>query len=127
MSSDYRRPGRSILNLVRQWRIILFEMEFVETSVFTAQVQSLLTDDEYRTLQKTLIENPRATGGIRKIRTPFAARGKRGGARVIYFIVHEEQIGLLFMYAKNLQADLSPAQKKTLTLVVKQWQVKRNS
>jgi hypothetical protein len=31
------------------------------------------------------------------------------------------------MYAKNLQADLSPAQKKTLTLVVKQWQAKRNS
>jgi hypothetical protein len=28
------------------------KMEFVETSVFTAQVQSLLTDDEYRMLQK---------------------------------------------------------------------------
>jgi hypothetical protein len=109
------------------------KMEFVETSVFTAQVQSLLTDDEYRMLQKTLIENPRAgsvirgTGGIRKVRTPLAARGKRGGARVIYFVVHEDQIGLLFMYAKNLQADLSPTQKKTLTLVVKQWQAKRNS
>ena len=59
-------------------------------------------------LQKTLIENPRAgsvirgTGGIRKVRTSLAARGKRGGARVIYLIVYEDQIGLLFVYAKNL-------------------------
>jgi hypothetical protein len=49
-------------------------MVFVETSVFTRQVQELLTDDEYRGLQKVLVSHPDAgtlivgSGGLRKVR-----------------------------------------------------------
>jgi hypothetical protein len=48
------------------------------------------------------------TGGVRKLRWGLEGRGKRGGARVIYFY-HSADIPLfaLTAYAKNERADLS--------------------
>ena len=65
-------------------------MVIVETSVFTRQVQTLLSDDEYRELQAVLVARPGlgpvipGSGGIRKVRWAARGQGKRGGARVIY-------------------------------------------
>ena len=64
-------------------------MEFVETPTFTRLITALLTDDEYRELQNTLLADPergaivRDGGGIRKMR--FAAQGRRksGGVRTL--------------------------------------------
>jgi hypothetical protein len=61
-----------------------------------------------------LAHNPAAgeviqgTGGVRKLRWGLVGRGKRGGARVIYFC-HSADIPLfaLTAYAKNERADLS--------------------
>jgi len=61
-----------------------------------------------------LAHNPTAgelvpgTGGVRKLRWALEGRGKRGGARVIYFY-HSADIPLfaLTAYAKNERADLS--------------------
>jgi len=66
-------------------------MVIVETSIFTRQVQDLLSDDEYRSLQITLAKRPEVgaliegSGGLRKVRWALAGRGKRGGVRVIYY------------------------------------------
>ena len=66
-------------------------MIFIETPIFTADVQALLSDEEYARLQDYLVGHPDAgdvivgTGGLRKIRWTSAGRGKRGGSRVIYF------------------------------------------
>jgi hypothetical protein len=48
------------------------------------------------------------TGGVRKLRWGLDERGKRGGARVIYFYhsIHTPLFALT-AYAKNEQADLS--------------------
>jgi hypothetical protein len=48
------------------------------------------------------------TGGVRKLRWALQGRGKRGGARVIYFY-HGSDIPLfaLAAYAKNEKSDLS--------------------
>ena len=96
-------------------------MIFIETSIFTRQVQELLTDDEYRELQKALVIRPGAgslivgSGGLRKIRWAKQGRGKRGGVRVIYYwAVSQEQILMLFMYPKGERDDLTPAQVKLL-------------
>jgi hypothetical protein len=49
-------------------------MVIIETSVFTRRVTALLSDDEYRELQATLVEHPKAgpvipgSCGIRKIK-----------------------------------------------------------
>ncbi|WP_246302153.1 type II toxin-antitoxin system RelE/ParE family toxin [Achromobacter anxifer] len=66
-------------------------MVFVETSVFTRQITSLLTDDGYRDLQQMLLEDPACGnvipggGGIRKVRYARPGTGKSGGLRVIYY------------------------------------------
>lgn len=58
-------------------------MIFIETSVFTRQVQELLTDEEYAVFQSALAANPEAgdviegTGGLRKVRVAASGRGKR--------------------------------------------------
>lgn len=60
-------------------------MQFVETSIFTRQVVSLLTDDEYSQLQIALVAHPEIgsiiphSGGLRKVRWSMSGRGKRGG------------------------------------------------
>ena len=70
---------------------MLDAMELVETPVFTRQVSSEFSEDEYRLLQLHLIQRPDAgdtipgSGGLRKLRWRLPSRGKRGGARVIYF------------------------------------------
>jgi hypothetical protein len=76
---------------------------------FTKLVQQYLTDDEYATLQQSLIVNPQAgdvipgSGGVRKLRWSVAGRGKRGGIRVIYFLrLRQGEIWMLTLYAKNV-------------------------
>jgi len=100
-------------------------MQFIETSVFTRQVITLLTDDEYRQLQIALASRPTAgviiqrSGGLRKIRWSMGERGKRGGVRVIYYwVVAQDQILMLFIYPKNDQDDLTPRQLKILREIV---------
>src|ERR1035437_8607549 len=61
-----------------------------------------------------LADNPTAgdlipgTGGVRKLRWALEGRGKRGGARVVYFY-HDPDVPIfaLTAYAKNERADLS--------------------
>jgi len=102
-------------------------VELIETSIFTRQITALLSDDEYGTLQSSLAANPglgaliKGGGGIRKIRVPASGRGKRGGARIIYYwAVRKEVILLLYAYAKNATSDLSPQQTARLSRLVKE-------
>lgn len=49
------------------------------------------------------------------------SRGKRGGARVIYYwAVRKDLILLLYAYPKNVSADLTPKQVAQLAKVVKE-------
>ena len=100
-------------------------LHLIETTVFTRQVQSMLSPEEYRALQLSLIARPdagpiiRGTGGLRKLRWRLLGRGKRGGIRVIYYWrVVPEQILLIYLYPKNVQANLTPAQLRALRRLV---------
>jgi len=102
-------------------------MVIIETSVFTKQVTKLLTDDEYRELQFVLIQHPDAgqliigSGGLRKLRWQIRGRGKRGGARIIYYWeVSEDQLLMLMIYPKSKQTDLTPAQLRILKQIVEE-------
>jgi mRNA-degrading endonuclease RelE of RelBE toxin-antitoxin system len=102
-------------------------MIFIETSIFTRQVLDLLTDEEYRELQKVLVNRPDAgslivgSGGLRKIRWAKQGRGKRGGMRVIYYwAVSSEQILMLFVYSKGERDALTPIQIKMLKQIVEE-------
>lgn len=100
-------------------------MQIKETPVFTRRLPDVMDDDEYAFLQIALVTNPQlgvvipGTGGIRKVRWAGSGRGKRGGARVIYFAaLADGQILMLYVYAKNDRGDLSEAQKGALRAVV---------
>ena len=63
------------------------------------------------------------TGGLRKVRMPDPARnkGKRGGARVIYFWrVAESQIFLIYGYVKSKSENLSAEQVAYLSRLTKE-------
>ena len=99
-------------------------MLFIETPYFTRFCEEHCDDDDLRGLQKLLLERPEAgdriigTKGLRKLRWALSGRGKRGGARVIYYWRNaEDRIYLLYAYAKNAQSDLTEAQRKLLV----QW------
>lgn len=86
----------------------------VETPEFLSATRKLMTDDERALLVDYLAYNPTSgdlvpgTGGVRKLRWGLEGRGKRGGARVVYF--HHDAgmpVFALTAYAKNERADLS--------------------
>jgi len=102
-------------------------MIFLETPVFTRQIRELVDDDRYRDLQALLVAHPDSgdliprSGGLRKIRIAASGRGKRGGARVIYYwVVAKSQIYMLLAYAKNAQEDLTEEQLKVLRTLMQE-------
>jgi hypothetical protein len=101
------------------------DMVIVETSIFTKKIQTLLDSEDYRELQITLVNRPSAgviipgSGGLRKVRWARSGSGKRGGVRVIYYwAVEENQLLMLFVFAKNEQDDLTPDQLRILRKVI---------
>ena len=115
-----------VLTAIRQWRIIE-AVELIETFTFTRQITGLLSDEDYGVFQSRLAANPglgaliKGGGGIRKIRVAVGSRGKRGGARVIYYwAVRRDLILLLYAYPKNVSSDLTQKQVAQLAKVVKE-------
>ncbi len=90
----------------------------VETPEFLSATRKLMDEDERAALVDYLARNPtegdviHGTGGVRKLRWGLEGRGKRGGARVIYFY---HNVGMpvfaLTAYAKNARSDLSQADR----------------
>ncbi len=102
-------------------------MEIIEAPIFTKRITDILSDDEYRELQWTLIANPLAGAvipgghGLRKLRWGVEGSGKSGGLRVIYYsLLKDEKIYLIFPYKKTEQEDLSKVQLKMLADYVKE-------
>ena len=80
-------------------------MRFIETPIFTKELQNFLTEENYHSLQLALLFRPeqgkiiRGSGGLRKIRWGTKGSGKRGGSK---------------------QEDLTKAQMKILSRLVKE-------
>jgi hypothetical protein len=93
----------------------------VETPEFLSATRKLMNDEERTLLVEYLAYNPTSgdlipgTGGVRKLRWGLEGRGKRGGARVIYFH-HSAGMPLfaLTAFAKNERADLSQQDLKDI-------------
>ena len=102
-------------------------MLFVETRVFTRELQGFMSDDNYRALQSALLLRPEAGpiipggSGLRKLRWGFVGTGKRGGLRVIYYWHKtEECVYMLLIYRKSRQEDLTQEQLRVLRKLVKE-------
>ncbi|MCD4532307.1 MULTISPECIES: hypothetical protein [Pseudomonas] len=103
-------------------------MIFIESPIFTEDLNALLSDETYREFQAYLAEHLTAgdviqgTNGLRKIRWAAKGKGKRGGVRVIYYhICAACQIRLILIYRKGIKDDLSAGEKKILSELNRGW------
>ena len=102
-------------------------MRFIETPVFTAAIRRHLGEEQYRQLQIALMLRPhqgpviQGSGGLRKVRWATTGSGKRGGLRVVYYWLPDEQvIYMVYAYAKSAQSDLTRAQIRQLGRLVRE-------
>ncbi len=92
-----------------------------ETGEFQRKARRLLKEVERDSLIWYLSEHPESgdlmeeAGGIRKFRWGMEGRGKRGGARVIYYY-HSDRMPLylLSIYGKNEKDNLTASEKRDL-------------
>ena len=77
-----------------------------ETDIFKRYASEVWTEAEREEFVTWIAANPEAgaiiagSGGCRKVRWATAGQGKRGGARVIYFLHTDEVVWLLIVYKK---------------------------
>lgn len=100
-------------------------MRVIHTTIYLRRVKKLFDAAQLAHVDQMLRESPEAgaviagTGGLRKLRIAFSGRGKRGGARVIYYYWQEGQSVYLFTaYAKNDQSDLTHADKRAFLEII---------
>ena len=93
-----------------------------ETPMFIKQAAKLFSVSEKKAVIDFLAANPYSgdlipsTGGVPKVRVPASGRGKRGGARVIYYVSNEDApIYALLVYAKNQSVNLTSKEAKDVS------------
>lgn len=106
------------LAYTRVWRRLI---TVVETQLFIRQAHDVWSDAEREEFVNFIARNPEAgavipeTGGVRKVRWARAGKGKRGGARIVYFYNDAERpLYLLMVYAKARQENLTADEKRTV-------------
>jgi hypothetical protein len=97
----------------------------IETAEYLKQAAKLFSEAERVAIVEFLSGNPEAgdviqgTGGLRKLRWKREGKGKRGGARIIYYYHNTTMpLALVYAYAKSAQEDLTPYEKKALTVMI---------
>jgi hypothetical protein len=97
----------------------------VETPSYLVDAERLFSTAERAAIVDRLAADPTCGvlipggGGIRKVRFGFGARGKSGGARIIYLFRGENvPVFLLAVFAKNEKANLSAAERNALGKMV---------
>jgi len=94
---------------------------FIEQPAFTRVLLELVDDDAYRKFQNELAANPekgplvKGSGGLRKARMALPARGKRGGARVLYLWFPRQGTFVFYViYTKGDMENVPRAQMKAI-------------
>lgn len=121
------RPAETQHTFAHPTPLAYIAVEFIETPIFSREIDRLLSESEYRRLQVALLLRPdrgdliRGSGGLRKLRWRTPGHGKRGGLRIIYYWVVPDQIYLLYAYPKSRRDDLTQAEIKTLKALMEDW------
>jgi len=91
-----------------------FMFTVIETPTFVRLADDCWNDEDRTDFITFIASNPEVgdvvpgSGGLRKVRWGRAGRGKRGGARVIYFNrLANGEIWLLLVYAKAVRENIS--------------------
>lgn len=91
----------------------------IETPTFQKQVADVWTEADRLDFISWIASSPEAgdvipgADGARKVRWAVPGKGKRGGARVIYFNLSDDEIVLLVaVYTKAERSNISPKEIK---------------
>lgn len=97
----------------------------VGTTAYLSDADRLFSPDARMAIVERLANDPTCgavipgSGGLRKVRFGFGARGKSGGGRIIYLFSGESlPVFILTVFAKNEKANLSPAERNALAKMV---------
>lgn len=102
------------------------DIKVVRTNLYLRQAKKLMRQAERDAAEQAVLASPDlwpiipGTGGARKARIPLEGRGKRGGARMIYY--WRNQAGVIYfmlVYAKATKENLNANEKKELTAFIK--------
>lgn len=93
----------------------------VETPTYLSKAQGLFDRSEMEEVVNTVAKDPecgelmQGTGGFRKFRVGRGAKGKRGGARVVYIYRSDRfPVFLITVFPKNEKENLSKAERNAL-------------
>ena len=96
-------------------------VKVVATTAYDRRARKLLTAEERATAELGIALAPDAwpvipgTGGARKARAARGGTGKRGGARIVYFLwVARTTVYMLDIYAKGAKENLTDDDKKEI-------------
>ncbi len=89
------------------------------TRHYEREAKRLLTELEIAAMEASIAADPEShpvvpgTGGVRKARWGRQGTGKRGGVRIVYYYwASDNEVYMLYVYAKNEQADMDAAGRK---------------
>jgi hypothetical protein len=98
----------------------------IETPEFVATTRKLMSDEDREELIGYQSCNPTAgvlvpgAGGVRKLRWALEGRGKRGGARIVYFFRSMDvPLFALTAFAKNDRSKLTQEERNDYRRIVK--------
>lgn len=101
------------------------EIDVILLGGFRKAAKKLFSEDGLAALIEFLGAHPEkgdlipGAGGLRKLRWALAGGGKRGGARVIYYLHRSEcRVLLLTAYAKSKKEDLTEREKRLLSTLI---------
>jgi len=111
--------------LAYSWGMALVPITVVEVEPFPSKAGRLWSEEERAEFITFIAHNPTAgdvipaSGGVRKVRWKRKGKGKRGGARVIYYF-HDESMPLFLLtaYAKGRKEDLSQQEIRSMRRTV---------
>jgi hypothetical protein len=99
----------------------------VSLDSFLDSASEIWNESEIQAFEVFIGVNPEAgkiipgCGGIRKVRWAIQGKGKRGGARVIYYYYDDSvPLYLLYAYPKSEREDLTEDEKKILRKLVEE-------
>lgn len=111
--------GYNVMSITEQ------NVDVIEVPYFKKKVAKLLSEKEHELLIEYVSRHPTkgdvipGTSGVRKLRFAAKNKGKRGGARIIYFyFIQQYEVYLLDVYVKNEQSDISPKDKKLFKEII---------